>query len=108
MTQKKSRVLYHCPCPECSEHPANETARLHASINHVSAAFDEKSRRRFVGLLSMQYGYGGVIYVASITGLSRTTILRGQREVQLADADLGGRIRAPGGGGRLLEKKTQH
>jgi hypothetical protein len=72
----------------------------------VLAAFDEKSRRRFVGLLALQHGYGGVRYFAMVSGLSHTTILRGRREIQEADADLAGRIRAPGGGRKFIEKKT--
>lgn len=106
MAEKKPRATYQCRCPECSEHPTRETARLHRSINHVSATLDEKSRRRFVGLLALQNGYGGVQYYAGVTGLSRTTILRGQREIQQADTELKGRIRASGGGGKFAEKKT--
>lgn len=102
-----ARSTYQCRCPECSEHPTSETATLHGSINRVIAAFDEKSRRRFVGLLAMQNGYGGVRYFATVTGLSHTTILRGRREIQQADAELDGRIRAPGGGRKSAEKKMR-
>lgn len=105
MTEKKPRAAHQCRCLECSEHPTSETASLHRSINHVSATLDEKCRRRFVGLLALQNGYGGVQYFAGVTGLSRTTILRGQREIQQADTALSGRIRASGGGGKFAEKK---
>jgi len=40
--------------------------------------------------------------------MSHTTILRGQREIQQADAELGGRIRTSGGGRKLAEKKMRH
>jgi len=83
-------------------------ATLHTSINRVVASFDEKSRRRFVGLLAMQHGYGGVQHLRRVTGLSRTTILRGQREIAQADSDRLGRIRSRGGGGQFLEKKMLH
>ncbi len=106
MAETKSRDVYRCRCAECSEDPTSETAKLHSSINHVSAALDEKNRRRFVGLLAMQNGYGGVRYYCMVTGLSHTTILRGQREIQQADAALDGRIRASGGGRKRAEKKT--
>ena len=106
MAEPKSREAYQCRCPECSEHPASETAKLHSSINHVTATLDEKNRRRFVGLLAMQNGYGGVRYYVMVTGLSHTTILRGQREIQQADAALDGRIRSMGGGRKRAEKKT--
>lgn len=105
MAETKPREAYQCRCPECSKHPTSETAKLHRSINHVTATLDEKNRRRFVGLLAMQNGYGGVQYYATVTGLSRTTILRGQREIQQADAALDGRIRSRGGGGKFAEKK---
>ena len=108
MADKKARAPYQCRCAECSDHPTSETARLHRSINHVTAALDEKNRRRFVGLLSQQNGYGGIRYFAMVTGMSHTTILRGQREIQQADAELGGRIRTSGGGRKLAEKKMRH
>lgn len=81
---------------------------MHASINRVLASLDEKSRRHFVGLLAAQHGYGGVQHLARVTGLSRTTILRGRREIQQAEPQSSGRVRAAGGGGQLLEKNTRN
>ena len=107
MSEREPKAIHTCQCAECSEHPRSEAATLHRSINDVISLFDEKSRRRFAGLLAMQNGYGGVRYVSRVTGLSRTTILRGQREIQQADVELSQRIRAPGGGAKLIEKKTR-
>jgi hypothetical protein len=101
---QEPRVL--CPCQECQELPTGETADLHASIQRVLAMLDERSRRRFAGLLARQHGYGGVQYFARVTGLSRTTILRGQREIAAADGEQGERIRAAGGGRQVLEKNN--
>lgn len=43
---------------------------------------NEKMRRRWAGCEAMALGRGGISAVARETGMSRTTILRGIREVQ--------------------------
>ena len=78
-------------------------AELHRQINQLVILLNEKDRRQFVGLLARQLGQGGVTTMAQVTGLSRTTIRRGQYE--LSASDLGDRIRAKGGGRPLVEKK---
>ena len=105
-TEKKPRVIHVCTCLGCQGQPLSQTAKLHASINCVLATLDEKSRRRFVGLLAAQHGYGGVQHLACVTGLSRTTILRGRREIEQVESDSDRRIRALGGGGQFLEKNN--
>jgi hypothetical protein len=107
MAEHDQRRLHICTCQECRQQPLGETAELHSSINRVLEMLDEKSRRRFIGLLATQHGYGGVQYFARVTGLSRTTILRGQREISLADAECESRIRVAGGGRPLLEKNNR-
>ena len=49
-------------------------------IRQLAATLDEKQRRRFVGLLAADRGRGSVVALARLTGLSRTTILKGRRE----------------------------
>lgn len=100
-----AETVHRCMCQECEDDPAGETATLHAGMNLMVATLDEKNRRRFAGIWASQLGYGGVQAVARITGLSRTTITRGQQEVERGQATER-RIRAPGGGRKLLEKKT--
>ena len=68
---------------------------------------DEKSRRRFVGLLATQQGWGGVQQMSRITGLSRTTILRGQREIKRTTHSRRPRIRMRGGGRQRVEKNNR-
>ena len=77
---------------------------LHGSINRVIRSLDERRRRYFVGLLASQHGYGGIQHLARVTGMSRTTILRGRREVEARSVIATGRIRAPGAGGKWSEK----
>ncbi len=107
MVENHQKRLHLCTCQQCQQRPLGETAALHSSINRVLVILNEKSRRRFAGLLAMQGGYGGVQYFARVTGLSRTTILRGQREIELADAAGESRIRVAGGGRLLFEKNNR-
>ena len=107
MAEQRQRTIHVCTCLECTQRPPGETTKLHASINRVLASLDEKSRRCFVGLLAAQYGHGGVRYLARVTGLSRTTILRGRREVEQAAPASDRRVRTAGGGGQLIEKKSR-
>lgn len=69
------------------------------------AEFDERSRRLFAGLLAKQIGRGGIQRVAEITGLSRVTIRRGVRECERSQPSELNRVRAAGGGRKLIEKK---
>jgi hypothetical protein len=106
MTKSNEKPLHICACPDCRLHPRSPIAQLHIGINRVAATMDEKSRRRFVGLLAMQQGWGGVQQMSQITGLSRTTILRGQREIERTPRLRHQRIRGRGGGRPQVEKNN--
>jgi DNA-binding phage protein len=99
------RAIHQCPCSHCDTRLLDEVARDHEAINRVVAALDERQRRLFAGLLALHQGRGGIVAVAQVTGLSRTTIRRGIRELQsgVGTADLW--VRRPGGGRPSLEKK---
>ena len=103
MTEKQFKTPHCCQCKQCSEHPASPIAELHHQINQLAVLLNEKDRRQFVGLLARQLGQGGVTIMAQVTGLSRTTIMRGQSEISAGD--FSDRIRAKGGGRPLTEKK---
>jgi hypothetical protein len=102
--KKKRRAIHRCECAECQRHPAGLLAKEHRAINRVLAGLDEKSRRQCAGLLARQRGRGGIQAVHEISGLSRTTIRRGQAEIGALKRT--GRIRAPGGGRPLVEKNS--
>lgn len=98
------RRVHQCECETCAKHPYGQVARQHQAINRVLATFDEKSRRRFAGLLALQHGRGGVQWVHEITGLSRMTIRAGRNEIRRADRLPG--VRRAGGGRQAVEKSV--
>ena len=109
MSKSKRRPMHRCNCIDCHRHPYGTTAQQHRAINRVMATLDEKNRRRFAGLLAIQAGHQTRIIsrVSQITGLSRTTIYRGQREIECPTSKRRSRrIRAPGGGRPLTEKNA--
>src|SRR5262249_54758543 len=77
----KPTVVHCCSCLRCRSQPDGPTAKQHRPLNDLVAILDEKSRRLVVGLLAKQQGRGGITRFARITGLSRDTIRRGQREL---------------------------
>ncbi len=103
-SKSKYRRVHRCTCLTCQQHPSSQIAVQHKAINRVLANLDEKNRRRFVGLLALQSGHRQITLLRQITGLSRTTIYRGQRELEQAEAGTRGRLRASGGGRQLIEK----
>ena len=103
---KVHRPIYQCLCRACQDHPKGGVAVDHQAINRVVAMLDERQRRLFAALLAMRRGHGGILHVAEITGLSRTTVRRGIAELRCGIGLAARRIRKPGGGRKLLEKKT--
>ena len=106
MAAQRDTGIHECWCAECKRSPGGETAKLHSSINRVMESLDERRRRHLVGLLASQYGYGGIQQLARVTGMSRTTILRGRRELEAKSLVANSRIRAPGAGGKWSEKNS--
>jgi hypothetical protein len=83
-------------------------AKEHRAINRVLMMLNEKSRRRFAGLLALQWERGGVERLHRITGLSHPTIRRGRAEVQKVERRTEqGRIRRAGAGQPAVEKSIR-
>ena len=59
---------------------------------------DERGRRLLAANEALAHGYGGVSAVAKATGLARSTINRGIRELRLGRNEIGSRVRRAGGG----------
>jgi hypothetical protein len=71
---------------------------------------NEKLKRRWAACEAMAIGRGGISAVSEATGMSRTTIRKGIREIEqeypdIAEQGRGDRVRRPGGGRHRL---TEH
>jgi hypothetical protein len=105
MSKSKTQVrLHQCGCANCTQHLDSQVRGEHQAINRIMATFDEKARRRFAGLLALQYGRGGVQLAHLITGLSRVTVRAGREEIQRTDRTP--RIRRSGAGRPAVEKNS--
>ena len=101
------RFIQQCKCRSCRAHPVSAHAKEHRSINRLLSTLDEKHRRRFVGVLALQWGRGAIEKLATITGLSRTTIRRGRNEIKSVERRGSlTKIRVAGGGRKAVEKNT--
>lgn len=105
MKNRKRRLLPRCQCATCQQHPHGKLAQEHRAINRVLVALDEKSRRRFAGLLALQIGRGGIERMHEISSLSRTTIRAGRNELRRVDRRR--EIRRSGGGRTAIEKNSR-
>jgi hypothetical protein len=106
MSGSTQRRIHQCICSTCQQHPHGQIAQQHQAINRVLATLNEKNRRHFVGLLAIQWGRRKIALLSQITGLSRTTIHRGKREVEHPGLKGKPRIRASGAGRIAVEKNN--
>ena len=103
-----------CKCPRCLQPENHPDKQLHHQLNLLLSHLSEQQRRWVAAYEAKRLGWGGPALVSLITGMSRVTILRGQREL---DEELqgrpSGRARVSGGGrhpklteaqAKLLEK----
>jgi len=104
----KKPFVHKCSCLTCRHYPSGATAKEHQAINRVMVRLDEKNRRRFAGVLALQWSRGGLERVSVVTGLSRPTIRRGRQEVQRAEsAAERNRVRKSGAGRPAVEKNNR-
>ncbi len=101
-------TVHQCQCIHCRQSLNDPDQILHQQMNLFLSRLDEQQRRWFVALESKRIGHGGDHLLAQITGLDEKTIRRGRREL---DQSLSNRpvqrVRLPGAGRPLIEKKTQ-
>ena len=64
----------------------------------LAPVFTERSRRLWAATEARALGHGGIALVERATGISRSTIQRGMRELESGDTVDPGRTRKPGGG----------
>lgn len=107
MRKSTKQKVHSCTCAHCQLHPYSQEAKRHQAINRVLSELNERNKRRFAGVLATEEGRGGISHLAKITGLSRTTIARGCREIERSNRNLPSKLRLPGAGRPLVEKNSQ-
>ena len=89
---------------------AQVVARIQTKYRSLKPEMDERMRRQWAAAEARDVGWGGVTAVAEATGLSRTTITTGLRELTLPEDERvleAGRVRRPGGGRRSLTESDR-
>jgi hypothetical protein len=79
---------------------------LRAAIVLFFSLLDEKQRRLYAGLEALKCGHGGDSRIGELLGLDAGTVARGRRALLERDVQID-RVRAAGGGRKLVEKKLQ-
>jgi hypothetical protein len=81
-----------------------ETSAIRTRFMAVDRDLNERSRRLLAAAEAKTAGYGGITAACRATGVARSTIGRGLKD--LADpGSLSGEVRRPGGGGPTLIEK---
>ena len=71
---------------------------IRSRYRQAAAFLDERGRRLFAANEALAHGYGGITATAVATGLARSTINDGIRELRSGHNELGSRVRRRGGG----------
>jgi hypothetical protein len=98
---KKSRAALIVANPDLATEEAKALLVLFCSM------LNEKQRRLYAGLESLKLGHGGDAHIGSLLGMDPHTVAKGRKELMEADLSDSDRIRAPGAGRPLQEKKRR-
>jgi hypothetical protein len=74
---------------------------------HHRHGFNEREKRLFCATEVAALGRGGLKAVAEITGVARSTILRGLKDLADGVANIPGKVRRPGGGRKRSPGRTR-
>lgn len=88
-------------------HDATAIERTRRKFRALTVVMDERMRRQWAASEAIEMGRGGVSCVAKATGMSRTTVLAGVRELKDQEDPqtlVQPRIRRPGGGRKKAEQ----
>jgi transposase len=81
---------------------------LKAKYTDLAPALTERSRRLWAATEARALGHGGIALVERATGISRSTVQRGMRELESQQTVAPARTRKPGGGRkRAVEKDAE-
>lgn len=65
-------------------------------------SLSEKERRRYAAIEALKLGHGGIQYIATLFGCSRSTIYVGIKEIENGSSTPPDRIRKEGGGRKTI------
>ena len=83
--------------------PTNEEKKsIRIRLARLFPVLNERQRRLMAAAEAKEYGWGGISFVASVTGMARQTITNGLAELEVGD-NLD-RVRASGGGRKKLSE----
>lgn len=80
---------------------------IKAAIILFVSLLDEKQRRLFAGLESLQFGHGGDSWIAALLGLNPHTVSKGRRQLLERDILLHG-VREKGAGRPAVKKRSRN
>ena len=92
-------------CDNTCMQDAQVIARIRTKYRSLEPEMDERLRRQWAAVEARDVGWGGITAVAQATGMSRTTITAGLRELALPEEERvmeASRVRRPGGGRKSL------
>jgi hypothetical protein len=81
-----------------------ETSVIRDRFTAVERDLNERSRRLLAAAEAKTAGYGGIVAASRATGVARSTIGRGLKDLA-SPGSLSGEVRRPGGGGPTLIEK---
>jgi transposase len=76
-------------------------------IKRMLPLLDEKQKRIYLATEAEGLGYGGLKVIHELTGISKTTIIRGKKELQEGNIEQN-RIRKSGGGRKTIVRKYEN
>jgi hypothetical protein len=99
--------VHQCQCPICLGPEDHPDQGIHRQMNLLLSRLDEQQRRWYAAVESAKLGHGGDRLVSRITGVHVDTIRRGREELAVSlDDRPADRVRLPGGGRPVVEKKS--
>jgi hypothetical protein len=101
-------AVHQCQCSDCQQLEEHPNKELHHQMNLLLSRLDEQQRRWYVALEAKKLGHGGSALMSKITGMHVDTIRRGRDELddELVERPAD-RVRLPGGGRDMVEKKSR-
>ena len=73
----------------------------------MEGRLNERQQRLLTAAVADALGYGGISTLSRITGMSRTTITSGRKELKDSEELYGGKVRKKGGGRKKIKDKDQ-